>query len=248
MEYCISEWNGYQCLNFEFEGREAVLVLPEKTIDGKRWLLKTEYFGAFPDLELAMLERGYHLAYVKNRNRWGLREDLDIKKRFRDFLVAEFGLAPKCIPVGMSCGGIFSVKLAGLYPEMVSVVYADAPVVNILSMMAMGKLSPDKMDASEIVEALSLSRSQLLSYREHPLDYLPKLIEKNIPMCLVYGDEDDLVPWEENAKLIMDAYGRTDVPCKVVLKPGANHHPHALGGLSEEKKNDLIDFLLANDR
>lgn len=242
--YVRFEWNGFQSLRFDFEGQEAVLVLPEQVAGGNPWLLKTEYFGAFPDLEIAMLQRGYHLAYVKNVNRWGLREDLDRKKRFRDFLMVRFGLAPKCIPVGMSCGGIFAVKLAGLYPEMVSAVYADAPVVNILSMMAMGKLAPGKMDESEITQALRKSRSELLSYREHPLDYLPKLIGDKIPLCLVYGDADSQVPWEENAKLVMDAYRDSGVAHKVFRKPGADHHPHALGGLSDAQQAELIEFLM----
>ena len=243
MEYTVFEWNGFSALSFDFEGHEAVLVQPKQAAQGKPWLLKTEYFGAFPDLEVEMLRRGWHLAYVKNVNRWGLREDLDRKKHLRDYLVDAFGLNPKCVPVGMSCGGIFAIKLAGLYPEMVSVVYADAPVVNILSMMAMGKLAPDKMDSEEIIQALSLSRSELLSYRDHPLDHLPTLVCDRIPMCLVYGDADVLVPWEENTKLVMDAYAGTDIPYKVFLKPGGDHHPHALGGLTGEQQQALIEFL-----
>jgi len=241
-------WNGFRRINFHFEDRVAVLIFPEQSLPGKPWLLKTEYFGAFPDLEIAMLHRGYHLAFVKNTNRWGLREDIDCKKRFRDFLVGEYGLAEKCIPVGMSCGGIFAIKLAGIYPEMVSVIYADAPVVNILSMMAMGKLAPDKMDGEEIVQSLSLSRSELLSYREHPLDYLPNIIRNRIPICLVYADADTLVPWEENAKLILDAYQGTEVPFGVFLKKGADHHPHALGGLSDTQTVQMLGFLMEHSK
>ena len=214
MEYTVFEWNGFSALSFEFEGHEAVLVQPRQAAEGKPWLLKTEYFGAFPDLEIEMLRRGWHLAYIKNENRWGLREDLERKKYLRDYLVKEFGLSLKCVPVGMSCGGIFAIKLAGLYPEMVSVVYADAPVVNILSMMAMGKLPPDKMDESEIIQALSMSRSELLSYRDHPLDHLPKLVENRIPMCLVYGDEkgicaDVFANDQEIAAAYIKAYNET---------------------------------------
>ena len=54
-------------------------------------------------------------------------------RRFRDFLTAEFGLSEKCVPVGMSCGGLHAVKLAAAHPEMVSALYLDAPVINLLS-------------------------------------------------------------------------------------------------------------------
>lgn len=249
MEYRKTKWNGFDRLDFIFEGREAILVLPERPMEARHWVLKTEYFDAFPDLEIALLQRGYYLAYVKNINRWGIRVDLDAKKRFRDFLMVEFGLAEKCIPIGMSCGGIFAIKLAGMYPGMVSVVYADAPVVNILSLLGMGSdmANLDGMN-DEVYNALSMNRSQIISYREHPLDYLPYVISSKIPTCLVYGNQDTLVLWQENAKLIMEAYQGTDVPLAVFEKDGADHHPHALQGLSQQEQEALIDFLMTHDQ
>ena len=92
MNYIETTWNGFRRLDFTFEGREAILVCPstsgeEAAGSGGHWMLKTEYFDAFPDLELELVRRGYYLAYIKNINRWGLPEDLHAKKRFRDFLV-----------------------------------------------------------------------------------------------------------------------------------------------------------------
>ncbi|MBQ9116329.1 MAG: hypothetical protein IJY04_04850 [Clostridia bacterium] len=70
-----SEWNGYTRLDFIFQGREAILVFPKDAVKTRKWMLKTEYFGAFPQLEIDMLAAGYHLAYLKNLNRWGTDED-----------------------------------------------------------------------------------------------------------------------------------------------------------------------------
>ena len=67
MEYIESEWNGFRRLDFVLDGRNAVLVLPDTTVPDNKWLLKTEYFGAFPEFEILMLKRGYGLAYVKKR-------------------------------------------------------------------------------------------------------------------------------------------------------------------------------------
>ncbi len=69
MAYTQGTWHGHLCLEFEFQGRQARLVCPNTPCDGRKWLLKTEYFSAFPTLELAMLERGYHVAYVQNQTR-----------------------------------------------------------------------------------------------------------------------------------------------------------------------------------
>ncbi len=249
MNYIESTWNGYRRLDFTFEGREAILVCPSVPCEGGHWLLKTEYFDAFPDLELELVKRGYHLAYIKNINRWGLPEDLHAKKRFRDFLVTEFGLNERCVPVGMSCGGLYAIKLAGMYPEMVSMLYLDAPVVNILSMLDMG--TPENhcgISAEEICTSLGMTRSELIAYRDHPLDYLPKLMAERIPACLVYGGADTVVLPAENAELIKKAYTNSGAPFVWFTKEGLNHHPHALQGLSPDEQRQVIEFITEQDQ
>ena len=249
MIYTESLWNGYRRLDFTFEGRQAILVCPSSPYEGGRWLLKTEYFDAFPDLELELVSRGYYLAYIKNINRWGLPEDLHAKKRFRDFLVKEFALSEKCVPVGMSCGGLFGIKLAGMYPEMVSMLYLDAPVVNILSMLDMG--TPENVcgiSAEEICTSMGMTRSEMIAYRDHPLDYLPQLVAERIPVCLVYGGADTVVLPAENAELIKKAYTQSGVPFVWFKKEGLNHHPHALQGLDPNEQKQVIDFIIEHDQ
>lgn len=249
MIYQKSVWNGYDCLNFLFYGRDAKLVCPTTPTKNKNWVLKTEYFDAFPTVELSMLQKGYHVAFISNINRWGLQEDLDIKLRFRDFLVKEFSLSPRCIPIGMSCGGLFAIKLAAKYPKMVSVVYLDAPVVNLLSLMRMGEAGACQIDfEQEILNALSLTRSSIISYRDHPLDHIPTLIREKIPVCLVYGNSDNVVPHHENADIIQQFYRKTDIPFLSFEKDRVGHHPHGLEKLSTEQSQAVLRFLLDNDR
>ena len=101
----VSDWYGFERLDFSFEGRKAILIRPE-TGEG-RWMLKTEYFPAFQDLERALVEKGFHLAYLENENRWGMDADQEAKARFRDFLCKEFSLQPRCLPAVIS---VFVVK------------------------------------------------------------------------------------------------------------------------------------------
>ena len=54
----VSEWNGYRRLDFLFEDRPSILVLPNRPRPDAKWLFKTEYFGAFPRFELEMLAKG----------------------------------------------------------------------------------------------------------------------------------------------------------------------------------------------
>lgn len=139
MKYEGKFYHGYERLDFTFEDRYAILVFPNKPLEEKKWLLKTEYFDAFPSFELEMLNRGYYLAYLSNKTRWFEQDDAHSKARFAQYLQKEFGLHQKCLPVGMSCCGMHAVYFAAEHPEFVAALYLDAPVLNLLSCPLCGR-------------------------------------------------------------------------------------------------------------
>lgn len=237
------KYKGFECVEFEFEGKKATVVFPEKAGEKSAFILKTEYFQAFPETEIMLLERGHYLGFIENDNRWGTDADLERKADFIKFVSEKYNIGGGCVPVGMSCGGIFAVKLAARYPELIACVYADAPVVNYMSCpCGFGRSNAFNEDHSEIMNALSLTEiGDLLSYRDMPLDNIHKLIENRIPLLLVAGDSDEIVPYEENGIYIEKAYKKTDIPFEVYIKPGCNHHPHGL-----EDPTPAADFIERN--
>ena len=232
-----SFWNGYKRIDFLFEERECILVFPNIPNESRNWLLKTEYFGAFPAFEIEMLCRGWHLAYIKNVTRWCLDEDLDLKKHFVEYLNKKYGLCQKCVPVGMSCGGLIASKFAAKYPECVSALYLDAPVMNLLSCPAGIGEAGDEM-LQEFINATGISLSALTYYREHPLDKMPLLLEKRIPIILVYGDSDKVVPYCENGAILENYYRKNGGNITVIGKKNCGHHPHGL-----EDNTPIIEFV-----
>jgi pimeloyl-ACP methyl ester carboxylesterase len=231
-------WNGFKRLDFEFEGREAILVCPEFPNEEKNWLFKTEYFGSFPKFEIEMVKRGWHLAYIKNITRWCKDEDIDLKYRFVKFLVEELGFYEKCVPVGMSCGGMIGVKFAAKYPEFVSALYLDAPVMNLLSCPAhVGRNEYDEF-WQEFLETMDMPLSELINYREHPIDKKEILLENNIPVIMVYGDSDTLVPYHENGAVFEKFYRENGGIIETICKEGHEHHPHGL-----EDNTQIIEFV-----
>ena len=233
-----SVWNGFRRIDFEFEGMAAILVFPSEPNEGRNWLLKTEYFDAFPDLEIEMVKRGWHLAYVKNVTRWCLDEDIDRKKRFIEFLHDEYDLAPKCTPVGMSCGGMIACKLAAKYPEVIAALYIDAPVMNLLSCPG-GVGDGSKNAYPEFVEATGMTLTDLMSYRDHPIDKMHLLLEANIPIILIYGDSDKVVPYHENGALLEKYYHERGGVLIAIGKEGCGHHPHGL----PDDNTPIVEFI-----
>ena len=92
----MNNWNGFPAEEFLFEGKKSIMVFPHGEKCGK-WMLKTEYFGAFPDVELRLLEKGFCLGYVENETRLATRADCDRKARFVAFASEKYGLEKKDI-------------------------------------------------------------------------------------------------------------------------------------------------------
>lgn len=233
---CFEKFN---TLNFTFDEHEAVVVLPDcEKIRGIA--IKTEYWGAFPATEEKLVENGFLLCYIKNDNRWGTDADLDRKAEFVKYIAYKYKLPAKCVPVGMSCGGLFAIKFAAKYPELVSCLYIDAPVVNYMSCpCGFGVGNPLNSTLDEILNALNVTVPELLAYREMPLDKLPKLIENRIPVIMVAGDSDQIVPYVENGAFVEKAYYETGIDFEVYIKAGCDHHPHGL-----EDPTPVINFIL----
>lgn len=232
----------FQSKSFVYEGRNAIIVYPSCPANGKI-LLKTEYFPAFPFFEAAMLQRGYTLCYVAHPTRWAPDSETHIMADFVRYVAAELGFEPKCILVGMSCGGLQAVRMAQLHPELVSVLYIDAPVLNILSLAGLGASTcrNTPLFRKELIETYGFTPSTLVNFRNSPIDHLPSLIEHNIPIIMLYGDADDTVLYEENGKVLEDYYREHGGDMKVICKPGCGHHPHSL-----EDPTPIIEFIEAH--
>ncbi len=220
------DWRGFKGYEFDFEGLQAKLIKPNCKPNGK-WLLKTEYFDAFPETEIELLNRGWHLAYNQNHNRWAEDLDLQRKSNFLQYIPETFGLDKKCVLVGMSCGGLYSVKLTALNPERVQGIYLDAPVMNLLS--CPGNLGKGNgVPFEEYTHFTGRTLVDMLSYREHPIDKMHILAEYKIPIVMVAGDSDTVVPYDENGALLEKYYKQCGLPIDVFIKKGADHHPHGL--------------------
>ena len=147
-----------------------------------------------------------------------------------DFISKEFSLSEKCVPIGMSCGGLQGARFAEEYPELTAVLYLDNPVLNILSMYGLGAIDDPGVAAfrREIINTFNVDDSTILNFRNSPIDKMEKLIENNIPVLLIYGNADPVVIYRENGKVLEDYYKANGGNIKVICRTMAKHHPHGL--------------------
>lgn len=241
-------WYGYDMEMLTFEGMPGLVVFPKKGTANGRLGIKTEYWNAFPEaVELEMLAQGFHLCYIKNVNRWGLEEDVERKARFIRHVAQTYGLNEKTVPVGMSCGGMFAIKLAVSHPEVVSCLYLDAPLIQHMSINNC-KASDEALLQDEIMQeimgALDLKTVDALrSYDKMPIHMMDKLLALRIPAVLVVGAADTVLPVEENGLLLKKYYDESGIPIRVHVKPNCDHHPHGWDD-PKEAMQDILDLMM----
>jgi pimeloyl-ACP methyl ester carboxylesterase len=235
-----SEWHGYDRKDLTVDGRNCLVVAPKKTAQGNPWIWRTEFFGHEPQADLALLEKGYHVAYMDVQNMYGAPVALDHMDRFYHHVRKELRLSPKVVLEGFSRGGLFAFNWAARHPDRVACIYVDAPVCDFKSWPGgKGRGPGSAADWERCKQAYGLTEEQALTYRFNPIDNLKPLAAAKIPILSVCGDADEVVPLAENTAIVEQRYRQLGGEIKVILKPGIGHHPHSL-----KDPTPIVDFIL----
>ena len=235
-----TEWQGYERLDFTVDGRAALLVVPKTAATGKPWIWRTEFFGHEPQADIALLGRGFHLAYLDVQNLYGAPVALDAMDAFHKHLVKQYGLAPKPVLEGFSRGGLFAFNWAARNPDKVACLYVDAPVCDFKSWPGgQGKSKGSPGDWQRLLSVYGLTEEQALAYPFNPVDNLAPLAKARIPILSVCGAADKTVPMDENTLLVERRYKALGGDIDVIAKPNCDHHPHSL-----KDPTPIVNFIL----
>jgi pimeloyl-ACP methyl ester carboxylesterase len=237
----VSQWSGYERLDFKVNGRASLLVRPKQAAKGSPWIWRTEFFGHEPQADIALLAQGYHVAYIDVQNTYGAPVAMDHMDALYDHLVQAHGLSKKVTLEGFSRGGLFAFNWAALHPERVASLYVDAPVCDFKSWpggKGSGSGAPENWQ--QCLKAYGLSEAEAMTYPKNPVDQLAPLAKAGIPVLAVIGDADEVVPVSENINVVEKRYRELGGKIEVIRKPGGKHHPHSL-----PDPKPIVDFITA---
>lgn len=237
------EWQGYEKRDVVVDGRNGFLIIPKQAAPGKPWIWRTEFFGHEPQADLALLEKGFHAVYLDVQNMYGSPVAMGHMDAFYQYATREFGLSRKVVLEGFSRGGLFSLNWATRNPDNVACIYNDAPVCDFKSWPGgKGKAKGSPGDWDRLKQQYGFSNDQeALDYQLNPIDNLAPLAKVRIPLLHVCGETDDVVPIDENTRLIEQRYKQLGGPITVISKPNCNHHPHSL-----RDPTRIVNFALAH--
>jgi pimeloyl-ACP methyl ester carboxylesterase len=229
-----TKWQGFARHDFKVGGLDATVVVPGESLPGRPWVWRGEFFGAFADADAALVKAGWHLAYLKAPDLFGSPKAVKHWEAFHAAMVKDYGLHPKPGLIGLSRGGLYCMAWAAAHPDRTLAVYLDNAVCDFKSwpggaprMLGTGKGS--EAEWKKLLAAYDFkSDAEAVAYKRNPVDNLAPLAKARIPLLLVYGDRDTVVPHAENSALVYDRYAALGGPVERVVKPGQDHHPHGL--------------------
>jgi pimeloyl-ACP methyl ester carboxylesterase len=220
-------------------GREAVVVKPQESAVGQPWVWRAEFFDAFAAADMALLEQGWHIAYYRISHLYGCPEAIQLMKQFHAHVLSAYALHPQSALFGFSRGGLYAFNYAATYPDDVCVLYLDAPVLDIRSWPAgrgQGTGSPQQW--AECKAVYGITEEEAEHFDQNPLDRIKNVANSGIPIFIVAGDADTVVPLEENAAILAKKYKELGGTVEVIIKPGVGHHPHSL-----EQIEPIVTFI-----
>ena len=123
----------YEVQAFSFKGHDAKIIIPPKPTKNKYWIWRARFWGHEPQVDKALLEKGFHVVYIDIANKFGNDEAVVLWNDFYKFCRSKYNLNKKVVLESMSRGALIAYNWASQNTDKVFSIYADAPVCDIKS-------------------------------------------------------------------------------------------------------------------
>lgn len=230
----------YKVKEFLFENHKAKIVFPNKQNSNNYWIWRARFWGHEPQVDKALLEKGFHVVFVDVGNLFGNDEAVELWNRFYNFCTKKYNLNSKVVLEGMSRGGLIIYNWASKNTDKVFSIYADAPVCDIKSWPG-GMFSGNGNSGAwkACLKAYNLDANTVNEYNNNPIDNCVRIGKAKIPVIHVFGDADTVVPYVENTAIVTKKIKKVGGIIKIIRKEGVGHHPHSL-----EDPTPIVAFIL----
>ncbi len=229
MDGKASKWNGFKRIDFKFENRSAILVSPKVPRGDNAWVLRPAFFGAFPKADVALLEKGFYVAYFDVTHDYANPKSRELMNKFYALMTDKYKLHKKVALEGLSRGGAFSLIWANDDPSKIACVYVDNPVCDFRQWPV--KKAPTLIAGFR--EKWNLREGEELTFKNNPIDNLERLAKSGVAMLMIIGDKDTTTPFEKHGKIYKERFFDSGGNLRLIVRKGKAHHPHGLDDPSE---------------
>jgi sialidase-1 len=198
-----TDWNGYPQFHFKIADRPAYVVVPKQAAAGNPWIWRARFPGYHAEMDLQLVGKGFHVAYVDVAGMFGSPQAVKIGDEFYQFLTTQRGLSEKPVLEGVSRGGLFVYNWAAQNPHRVACIYCDTPVCDFKSWPGgKGTGLGSANDWQQCLGAYGFTEEQALQYDKNPIDHAETIAKAGIPVLHIVSENDRVVPPRENTYLL----------------------------------------------
>jgi dipeptidyl aminopeptidase/acylaminoacyl peptidase len=192
---------------FLIEERPAFVLLPEKEkrSEPQPWILYAPTLPGYPDshekwMHEQFLAAGVAVAGIDAGEAYGSPRGTELMTALYDELTQKRGFAAKPCLLGRSRGGLWVSAFAIAHPDKAAGIAGIYPVFDFRTYPGLEKAAPAYGLTPQELEA-SLST-------HNPIARADVLVKAKIPVCIIHGDEDAVVPLKANSAALAAAYER----------------------------------------
>jgi arylsulfatase len=224
---------------FALEGRPAFRMVPEKPAAGKPWVFYGPTLPVYPDeAERWMHERflagGIAVAGVDVGEAYGSPKAFPFFEALHQKMVAD-GYSAKPVLLGRSRGGLWASSWALAHPDRVAGIAGIYPVYDFTTYPGLEKSAP----------AYALTKTELEARQDefNPIRRAAVLAEAKIPVFIIHGTDDQVVPLPQNSGKLEEIYETAGAGDLIeVMKIKEQGHNFWTGFFQCQ---ELVDFVIA---
>jgi hypothetical protein len=243
-----TDWHDYDQFHFRINERDAWVVVPAQSLEGKPWIWRARFPGYHAEMDQLLVEQGYHLGYVDVAGLFGSPQAVEIGDQFYRFMTERRGLSSKPVLEGVSRGGLLVYNWAAKNPDKLSCIYCDTPVCDFHSWpRGAGEGIGSESAWKQCLLAYGLNETEADAYRGLPIHHAQVVADAKIPLLHIVSENDRVVPPKENTYLLRRGLQELGHPMEVISVPAgteksSGHH------FDHPDPQRVIDFILKHSR
>ena len=210
---------------FLVQDRPAFVLLPpeKERRQPQPWILYAPTLAGYPDehekwMHEQFLAAGVAVAGIDVGESYGSPQGRELFTALYQELTKKRGFASKPCLLGRSRGGLWVTSWACDHPDQVAGIAGIYPVFDLRTYPGIAKAAPAYgLKADELEAKLS---------ENNPIERVGVLAKAKVPVFIIHGDEDKVVPLKENSAELAARYeaaGAKDAVTLVVAK-GQGHN------------------------
>jgi hypothetical protein len=231
--------------NFTVEGRPAFIFLPsaEKRTRPQPWIFYAPTLPSYPDeaerwMHEQFVDAGIAVAGVDAGEAYGSPQSGALFDALYRELTQQRGFATKLCLLGRSRGGLWVSSWAIANPDRVAGIAGSYPVFDFCTYPGLAKAAP--------AYGLTTAELENRAAEFNPIARIELLAKKQVPVLLIHGDADKVVPLRENSAEFVRRYQEAGAGAVVnlIVLEGQGHN--MFEGFFHSRK--LVDFAIDHAR